>query len=75
MLLGVHLPTSLRYCTLCELGGRGGRRKGMHGTCATFIGPLAEDQVFIPVELEWPDGRPTVVERLENIQSTLSLVQ
>ena len=43
------------------------------GGCTRFIGPLEEDQAFVPVELSWPEGQPTVVERLEQIQSALSL--
>ena len=47
--------------------------EALNGTCATFIGPLEEDQVFVPVELSWPEGQPNMMERLEQIQSTLSL--
>ena len=47
--------------------------QALNGTCSEFIGPLEEDQVFIPVELSWPEGQPTMAERLEQIQSRLSL--
>jgi len=47
--------------------------EALNGTCVDFIGPLEEDQSFIPVEFLWPEGQPNMVERLEQIQSTLSL--
>ncbi len=60
--LGEWLHTSL--CQLYEKEG---------GTCEEFIGPLEEDQAFIPMELSWPAGQPTMIEMLEQIQSTLLL--
>ena len=41
------------------------------GSCTTFIGPLEEDQSFLPVEFHWPEGQPTMIERLEQIQKAL----
>mmetsp|Transcript_9071 Transcript_9071/g.19640 ORF Transcript_9071/g.19640 Transcript_9071/m.19640 type:complete len:159 (+) Transcript_9071:1-477(+) len=35
------------------------------GVCAPFIGPLEEGQMNIPLELYWPEGQLTLVERLE----------
>ena len=43
------------------------------GVCASFIGPIEEDQSFIPVEFHWPEGQPTFVERLEQINTLLSI--
>lgn len=45
--------------------------KSEGGTCETFIGPLKEDQTTTPVELYWPEGQPTMTERLEQVQGTL----
>ena len=42
------------------------------GKCNTLIGPLEEDQVVVPVELVWPENQPTILERLEQIQTTFS---
>jgi gas vesicle protein len=44
--------------------------KSEGGTCETFIGPLKEDQTTTPVELYWPEGQPTMTERLEQVQGT-----
>ena len=45
--------------------------KALDGTCESVIGPLQEDQSFIPVELHWPDGAPNLMERLTNVQTLL----
>ena len=52
--------------TLCQIYAKQG------GTCTSFIGPLQEDQEHIPMELVWPEDQPTVLEQLQQIQSTLS---
>ena len=41
-------------------------------TCESFIGPLEHDQSFIPVEFHWPEGEPTLIERLKQIQRAIS---
>ena len=61
-LLGAWLHTSL-----CEI------YKALNGTCVSVIGPLQEDQSFIPMELHWPDGAPNVIERLDHVQTLLFL--
>lgn len=50
------------YDSLCIMFNNSG------GKCKTFIGPLKEDQSVVPVELSWPEGQPTMLERLEQIQ-------
>ena len=40
----------------------------MSGTCETFIGPLEEDQMQLPLELHWPEDQPTLMERLHQIE-------
>merc|ERR1712194_240431 len=45
------------------------------GRCITLIGPLEEDQSVIPVELYWPEGQPTVFERLEQVKKTFLTAQ
>ncbi len=47
--------------------------EALNGTCESFIGPLEEDQVFVPFELSWPENQPTMMERLEQLQSSLSI--
>ena len=40
------------------------------GMCETFVGPLLEeDQDHIPFELHWPEGQPSLMERLKQIES------
>jgi len=43
------------------------------GNCDPEIGPLQEDQAFIPMILHWPDDKPNLIERLEQFQDALSL--
>jgi chromosome segregation ATPase len=43
------------------------------GSCEARIGPLQDHEAFIPVNLYWPEGRPNMMERLEDIQTSLSL--
>ena len=51
------------YKSLCTMF------ESMEGSCETFIGPLEEEQVVVPVELFWPEGQPTMLERFEQIQT------
>jgi chaperonin cofactor prefoldin len=43
------------------------------GSCESRIGPLQDHEAFIPVNLYWPEGQPNMMERLEDIQTALSL--
>ena len=57
-MLGWLYPT---LCTIYEqVGG---------DPCTQSIGPLKEHQEHIPLELNWPEGQPTLMERLEQIES------
>ena len=47
--------------------------KALNGSCDRAIGPLNEDQAHIPMQLYWPEGQPTLIERLEQFQTHLSL--
>ncbi len=42
--------------------------EAVNGTCSGFIGPLQEDQTFIPMVLEWPEGQLNLAERIHNIE-------
>jgi hypothetical protein len=53
--------------SLCALFARDGV------TCESVIGPLEENQSFIPVAFHWPEGQPTMIERLEQIQRAISI--
>lgn len=43
------------------------------GSCSRQIGPLQEDEAFIPVHLHWPEGQPTMIEKLEQMQQNLAV--
>ena len=58
--LGEWLHTNL--CVIYE---------ALDGSCSREIGPLQEDQVFIPMQLHWPEGQPNIVQRLEQVQSAI----
>ena len=60
--LGEWLHTNL--CVIYE---------ALDGSCSREIGPLQEDQVFIPMQLHWPEGQPNIVQRLERVQSVISI--
>ena len=47
--------------------------KASGGSCDRFIGPLTENQAHIPMQLYWPEGQPTLVDRLEQFGANLSL--
>jgi hypothetical protein len=42
------------------------------GTCEDSIGPLEEDQLFVPPVLHWPESQPTMIARLDRIEKTIS---
>ena len=44
------------------------------GSCDNAIGPLQEGQSFFPVEFHWPEGQPSMVERLEQVHRDLSVI-
>ena len=60
--LGEWLHTNL--CVIYE---------ALDGSCSREVGPLKEDQVFIPMQLHWPEGQPNIVQRLERVQSVISI--
>merc|ERR1712051_665674 len=39
--------------------------------CDSFIGPLEENQSFIPLRFYRPEGHPTIIDRLEQIQGAI----
>ena len=43
------------------------------GSCERFIGPLTENQAHIPMQFYWPEGQPTLIDRLEQFQTNLPL--
>ena len=43
------------------------------GSCDRFIGPLTENQAHIPMQFYWPEGQPTLIDRLEQFQTNLPL--
>ena len=47
--------------------------KASGGSCDRFIGPLTKDQAHIPMQLYWPEGQPTLINRLEHFQANLPL--
>ena len=50
----------------------------VNGACVDveeFIGPLKEDQAFIPVELSWPEGQPTMAERLDAVEGKVDAIE
>ena len=47
--------------------------KASGGSCDRTIGPLNENQAHIPMQLYWPEGQPTLIERLEHFQTHLVL--
>ena len=46
----------------------------LNGTCTEFIGPLSKDQVFVPMELRWPEDQPTIAERMMKIERALPII-
>lgn len=36
------------------------------------MGPHKEDQIFIPMQLHWPECQPNIVQRLDQVQSMFS---
>merc|ERR1711966_257806 len=65
--MGQHNKSSAwLHGSLCTLVAQNGV------TCESFIGPLEHDQSFIPVEFHWPEGEPTLIERLKQIQRAIS---
>lgn len=47
--------------------------KASGGSCSREIGPLEAHQGFIPIEMHWPEGLPTMMERLEQFDKFLHL--
>ena len=60
--LGEWLHTNL--CTIY---------KALDGSCDREVGPLNEDQAFVPMQLHWPEGQPNIVQRLEELKNVFSL--
>jgi outer membrane murein-binding lipoprotein Lpp len=53
--------------TLCKIFAASG------GSCSREIGPLEAHQGFIPMEVHWPEGQLTMMERLEQFDNLLYL--
>ena len=51
------------YPSLCAIFEQAGGDE-----CTQSIGPLKEHQEHIPLELHWPEGQPTLTERLQQIE-------
>ena len=49
--------------------------KSLNGTCASTIGPQQENQVHVPIELYWPEGQLNMIEKIDQMQSSLSDMQ
>ena len=47
--------------------------KASGGSCESVIGPLQENQAHIPMQLYWPEGQPTIMEKIHLIQTSLPL--
>ena len=47
--------------------------KALNGTCAIAIGPLQENQAHIPMQLYWAEGQLNIMEKIDQIQTTLPL--
>ena len=60
--LGEWLHTNL--CLIYKASG---------GSCDPEIGPLREDQAYIPMHLHWPDGQLNMMEKIEQLQTSLPL--
>ena len=45
--------------------------KASGGSCESVIGPLQENQAHIPMQLYWPEGQPSIMEKIDLIQTTL----
>ena len=45
----------------------------VNGSCDRAIGPLSENQAFIPMELHWPEDQPNMFQKLEQLQTALEL--
>jgi len=60
--LGEWLHTNL--CLIYKASG---------GSCDPTVGPLREDQAYIPMQLHWPDGQLNMMEKIEQLQTSLPL--
>jgi chaperonin cofactor prefoldin len=47
--------------------------KALNGNCARAIGPLQENQAHIPMQLYWAEGQLNIMEKIDQIQTTLPL--
>ena len=47
--------------------------KASGGSCESVIGPLQENQAHIPMQLYWPEGQPSIMEKIDLIQTSLPL--
>ena len=52
---------------LCQIYKKSG------GSCDPAIGPLEEGQAYIPMQLHWPDGQLNMMEKIDQLQTTLPL--
>eukprot|EP00956_Cyclotella_meneghiniana_P003490 scaffold4251_cov37-Cyclotella_meneghiniana.AAC.5 len=47
--------------------------KELGGHCAAAIGPLPENQAHIPMQLYWPKGKLNMMEKIDQLQTTLPI--
>ena len=47
--------------------------RALQGTCARAIGPLQENQAHIAMQLHWPEGQLNIMEKIDQLQTTLPL--
>ena len=40
-------------------------------SCDPAVGPLEEDQTYIPMQLHWPEGQLNIMEKIDELQTTL----
>ena len=45
----------------------------MGGHCYAAIGPLPENQAHIPMQLYWPEGKLNMMEKIDQLQTTLPI--
>ena len=45
----------------------------LNGTCAIAIGPLQENQAHLAMQLYWPEGQLNIMEKIDQLQTTLPL--
>ncbi len=62
----IHDGLPLKICQVYQATG---------GVCATFIGPLEEDETHVPLEMHWPEGQLSLVEKLNDASTNMDVVE